>query len=252
MSRCFPYPPPGHLKQGLVESIKLERERVDEDQLEKSDLTEEHEHPVCYISDGSQNSHKRKRETVPHSECRVDGKKIKIRFSLKKPCGLDASISKESACSSSGRSEFNQELSSVTSVASAPELELQLDDDRKVYCHSSEPSCSGALVPQEELWHNAESNETGSSSSGTMAKNNKIPKAVVQYKTLIEDWLPPLLLPELNDYENGDDWLLPKKLPGKLAKRLDGRVLFSDSISWPRAHYILEAEIYALPYTVPF
>ncbi|KAK8648913.1 hypothetical protein V6N13_129655 [Hibiscus sabdariffa] len=326
MSRCFPYTPPGHLRHGLVESIKLERGTVipkselkphrksekkrkkekrkdkngkdksqclpknfkklddvlnvykDGDQLERSDLTEEHEPPVCYISDGSQNCHKRKRETTSHSEGRVDGNKIKIRFSLKKPC-FDASISKESACSSSGRAYSNQELNfSVASMSrskllhdngkkvngissepscsadAVPQLKLLHDDGRKVHGPSSEPSCSVAPVPRQKVCRDVEM-KVKRPSSRTLANENKILKAVLQYKALIEDWVPPLLQPELNDYDSGDDWLLPKKQLGKpAAKRSDDYDVLcaSCSSSWPQAHYLPEAEIYALPYTVPF
>ena len=62
--------------QGLIKKFKKLDDVLSgykDDQLEKSDLTEEQEPPVCYISDGSQNSNKRKRETLSSSECRVDG-----------------------------------------------------------------------------------------------------------------------------------------------------------------------------------
>ncbi|MBA0733972.1 hypothetical protein Gogos_017933 [Gossypium gossypioides] len=191
-----------------------------DDQLERSDLTEEHEPPVCYISDGSQNSHKRKRETASYNECRVDGNIIKIRFSLKKPRASDASISSEEpACSSSGRTDSIQE-----------------------------PSCTIASVPEQKLRHDDRRKEQGSSSSGTLLE------AALQYKTLIEDWLPPLLEAELND--GGDeDWLLTKKQLGKpAAKRPDDNdhTCVASASLHPCAHFLPAAEIYALPYTVPF
>ncbi|KAE8690333.1 Glutathione S-transferase family protein isoform 1 [Hibiscus syriacus] len=300
MSRCFPYSAPGHLSQGLVESLKLERERVlpkseqklhkkregekvkknkdkkgknktqclskkfkklddvqcgykDEVQLEKSNITEEHEPPAGYISEGSQNSLKRKRETVPHSECRVDGKKIKIRFTLKTPHGSDATISKESACSSGVSADSNQ--NSRSSVASAPQRELWHNVGLKEHSPPSEPSCSVASVPQQKLWHDVEKKEKHPSSSRTSARDNKIFRAALQYETLIENWLPPMLEPELNDDDSGDDWLLPKRQLGKpAAKRLDDNDVHchSSSTSCPRAHYLPDAEMYALPFTVPF
>ncbi|KAE8680385.1 hypothetical protein F3Y22_tig00111392pilonHSYRG00757 [Hibiscus syriacus] len=295
MPRCVPYRPPGHLKQGLVESIKLERERVlpksehklhkkregeknqnkkgkdktqclskkfeklvdvqfgykDEVQLEKSDITEEHGPPAGYISDGSQNSHKRKRETDFHSECRVDGKKIKIRFTLKKSNGSDSSISKESACSSGGRTNSNQDSCYVASV---PQRELHHDVGWKEHSPSSKPSYYVVPVPQQKLWHDVEWKEKGPSSSRTSSKDKKI-KAALQYEAPIDDWFPPLLQPELNYCDNVDDWLLPKKLLGEsAAKRSDDNdVMCHPSLtSWPRAQYLPDAEMYALPYTVPF
>ncbi|KAL4280096.1 hypothetical protein GQ457_03G038000 [Hibiscus cannabinus] len=117
MSRCFPYQPLGYPRQGLVESIKPERREKKQEskrkdkaqgltkefkmlddslnvnkhgQSENSDLTEEHEAPACYTSDGSQNSNKRKRETLFPDECRVDGNIVK---NSKKPREPDASLS---------------------------------------------------------------------------------------------------------------------------------------------------------------
>ncbi|XP_016702952.1 uncharacterized protein [Gossypium hirsutum] len=209
--------------QGAIKKLKKLEDVLDaykDDQLERSDLTEEHEPPVCYISDGSQNSHKRKRDTASYSECSVDGNIIKIRFSLKKPRASDASISSEEpACSSSGRTDSIQEPNCT--IASVPELKLQHDDGRK---------------------------EQGSSSSGTLLK------AALQYKTFIEDWMPPLLEAELNN-DGDEDWLLTKKQLGKpAAKRPDDNdhTCVASASLHPSAHFLPAAEIYALPYTVPF
>ncbi|KAK8580812.1 hypothetical protein V6N13_143870 [Hibiscus sabdariffa] len=82
--------------QGLTKGFKILDDSLNvnkDDQSENSDLTEEHEAPVCYTSDGSQNSNKRKRETLFLDECRVDGNIVKKRFSSKKPREPDASLS---------------------------------------------------------------------------------------------------------------------------------------------------------------
>ncbi|KAK8512574.1 hypothetical protein V6N13_082884 [Hibiscus sabdariffa] len=294
MSRCFPYPPPGILRQGSVESVKLDRESVlpkseqkllklrekkekkkgekgnyktqsstkkfeklddilngfkGHDQLEKSELTEEHEPPVCYISDGSQSSHKRKRETVSYSECRVEGSKIKIKFSFKKPRQSDSLTGEEPFCSSNGRVVSSQNLSCL--VPPVPEQKLLLDGRNKRQYPSSVPSS----FSEQGLRHNDGRKVQVPSYRTTSSKENKILKAALQYKTLIEDWLPTVLHPELDDDENGDDWLLPKKrLDKPLVRRSDDSnvLCHSSSTSWPRAQYLPEAEVFALPYTVPF
>ncbi|XP_022754986.1 uncharacterized protein LOC111303154 [Durio zibethinus] len=280
MSRCFPYPPPGYIRQGLVESIKLEREKVlrkidqkihkkrekkekkkerkekekthdlikkfkklnddlsgyKDDQLENSDLTEEHGPPVCYISDGSENSIKRKRETRSSSECGVAGNIIKIRFSLKKPCEPDASLSEELVCSTSGRAD-----SSTPSKA-----------QDQCYPWSKKP-CTSSPVPEQKLRCDDEWREPIPSSSGTSVYDNQRQKAALQYKTLIEDWMPlPLQVKEKDD----DDWLCMTNLQGRRAakrSKVDNKVTCSASAtSCPHARFLPEAEIYALPYTVPF
>ncbi|XWS14439.1 hypothetical protein CRYUN_Cryun35bG0009500 [Craigia yunnanensis] len=282
MSRCFPYPSRGYLRQGLVESIKLEREKVvpkveekilkkrekeekkkerkekektqglikkfkklddilsgfKDDQLEKSDLTEEQEPPVCYISDGSQNSNKRKRETLSSSECRVDGNIIKIRFSLKKPLELDASLSEELVCSTSGRADSS----------TLPKSQEQC------YRWSRKPNTSSP-VPEQKLWCDDEWREPIPSSSGTSVYDNEMQKTALQYKTLIHDWMPLPLQVKRND-DDDNDWLFMSKQQGKpAAKRSqvdDDVTCRATATSCPRAHFLPEAEIYALPYTVTF
>ncbi|XVE56189.1 hypothetical protein DITRI_Ditri03aG0217800 [Diplodiscus trichospermus] len=208
-----------------------------DDQLEKSDLTEEHEPPVCYISDGSHNSNKRKRETLSSSECRVDGNIIKIRFSLKKSRKPDESPSKEPVCSTSGRAD----------TSTPPKAQEQ--------CHPwSEKTNTSSLVPAQEPWCHDELREQISSSSGTFVYDNEMQKAALQYKTLIEDWMP-LPLQVLQNDDEGDDWLFMKKQKAKpIAKmsEVHSDVTCASSTSFPRAHFLPEAQIYALPYVVPF
>ena len=77
--------------QGLIKKFKKLDDVLSgfkDDQLEKSDLTEEQEPPVCYISDGSQNSNKRKRETLSSSECRVDGEFCSLFYQMGSICLL--------------------------------------------------------------------------------------------------------------------------------------------------------------------
>ncbi|XP_022769215.1 uncharacterized protein LOC111312828 [Durio zibethinus] len=285
MSRCFPYPPPGYLRQGLDESIKLEKEKVlpkteqkihrkrekekkkvgkekektrgltkkfkklddvlsgcKDEQLENSDLTEEHEAPVCYISDGSQNSNKRKREnqTLSSSQCRVDGNTIKIRFTLKKPREPDATLSKEPVCSTSGRSDSSTQ----------PEAQEQRYP-------GSKKANTIIPVPEQKLWPNDERGKQIPSSSVISAYENEMQKASLLYTTLIEDWMPLPFQVEQNAVDdNDDDWLFMANHQGKpTAKRskVDNNVTCRASASsCPRAHFLPEAEICALPYTVPF
>ncbi|XWS20928.1 hypothetical protein CRYUN_Cryun30bG0011400 [Craigia yunnanensis] len=226
--------------QGLIKKFKKLDDVVSgskDDQLENSDLTEEHEPPVGYISDGSQNSNKRKRETLSSGECRVDGNIMKIRFSLKKPREPDASLSEESTCSTSGRVDSSTQ----------PKAQEQF------YPWSKKENAITTAVSEQKLWCDDEKREPIPSSSGTSVYDNEMQKAALQNKTLIEDWVPLSLQVKQND---DADWLFMIKQQGKpAAKRseVDNDVTCSASAtSCPRAHFLPEAEIYALPYTVPF
>uniref|UniRef100_A0A7N2KSS8 Uncharacterized protein n=1 Tax=Quercus lobata TaxID=97700 RepID=A0A7N2KSS8_QUELO len=78
------------------------------EQLERSGLTEEHGQAVCspnvsYLSDSTQKSNKRKRETSPSSDISSHGTILRLRLPLKKHKELDASRSNKQLCSTSGR-----------------------------------------------------------------------------------------------------------------------------------------------------
>ncbi|MBA0720533.1 hypothetical protein Golax_008149 [Gossypium laxum] len=273
MSRCFSYPPPGYLRQGFAESIKLENEKVPskreqrlhkrsekkqkkkererkdkthgltekfkhddslnvykDDQLENSDLTEEHGPPVCYTSDGSQNSNKRKRETLFSSECRVNGNALKIRFTLKKPCQSAASLSEETVSTS-----------------------VRLDSTREQCSSWSIKANTVTHVPEQNLWHNDE-RRAQIPSSETSVRDSEMQKAALPYESLIEGWMPPLV--ELSD-DSGDNWLFKVKQQGETAaktSKVDSGVTTCRgcATSWPSAQFVSEADIYALPYTIPF
>ena len=83
----------------------------------------------------------------------------------------------------------------------------------------------------------------------------KIQRKESAYKTLFENWvLPP---PHYQGDDFGDeDWLLGKKQADTNgSKRLKAGNDVSSCrcpTSWPHAHYLPEAEIHALPYTIPF
>ncbi|XP_039055556.1 uncharacterized protein LOC120198279 [Hibiscus syriacus] len=172
----------------------------------------------------------------------VEGKKIKIKFSLKNPGRSNALIGEKPSCSSNGRVDSNQvpEQNCVLMIEGRSKVPLL-------------PSCSVALVSEQK--HGLARKEQCVSSSRTLSERKKIFKAALLYKTLLEDWLPPVLQPELNDDDNGGNWLLPRNQLGKLvAKRFDVNDVpcCASLISWPQAQYLPEGEIYALPYTVPF
>ena len=83
----------------------------------------------------------------------------------------------------------------------------------------------------------------------------KIQRKESAYKTLFENWvLPPAHY--LGDDFGDEDWLLGKKQADTNgSKRLKAGNDVSSCrcpTSWPHAHYLPEAEIHALPYTIPF
>lgn len=84
---------------------------------------------------------------------------------------------------------------------------------------------------------------------------SKIQRIESPYKALIEHWVPPSLQHERNDFDD-EEWLFrPKQKDRHGSERFKAGNNVSCSGShalWPHAHYLPEADIYALPFTVPF
>lgn len=83
-------------------------------------------------------------------------------------------------------------------------------------------------------------------------------KLLKKYKNLLEDFIPPTQQSLSFDAED-QDWLFgvkhQKEEPMQLdrSSTVDSQISFSSSCSmWPKARYISEVDICALPYTIPF
>lgn len=83
--------------------------------------------------------------------------------------------------------------------------------------------------------------------------NKKMRKADSLYKVLIEDWVSPPPQFELNDSDD-QEWLFEasKRESGNKILNACRDVLCHESSLFPRGHYLPEADVYALPYTIPF
>ncbi|XP_051123561.1 uncharacterized protein LOC127246319 [Andrographis paniculata] len=81
-------------------------------------------------------------------------------------------------------------------------------------------------------------------------------KMELEYKNLFENLTLPLL-PEAASLPDDQDWLFQRKNQDRNTniKKISRNVRMPSSGSqtlWPRAHYLQEVDVYALPYTVPF
>ena len=85
----------------------------------------------------------------------------------------DASLSEEPVCSTSGRADSS----------TLPKAQEQC------YRSSKKPNTSNP-VPEQKLWCDDEWREPIPSSSRTLVYDNETQKTALQYKTLIEDWMP--------------------------------------------------------------
>ncbi|KAK6115188.1 hypothetical protein DH2020_007457 [Rehmannia glutinosa] len=272
MSRCFPYPPPGYTlsratKDSLIESIKkadkshLVQSHIGEkigadtkgkflhkgtkaeaEQLEQSSLTEEHGKPVCLhvpntSCDSTENSsNKRKRHSSPEEVTRGHGKLIRIKLPPKKQNQSDAPSNEQQRCSTSGKTHNPSQNENVRQMGEDFSRAEQI-------CSTSQPieTFVARKIPNP---------------STTGAVLTPMQKAELQYKNLIESLVPPQPHDALLNADDSD-WLFKGKNQEFCGekKRISGNDSMSCSSSsglWPRAQYLREVDVYALPFTVPF
>ncbi|KAL6995864.1 hypothetical protein U1Q18_005998 [Sarracenia purpurea var. burkii] len=231
------------------------------EQLERSGLTEEHEQPVCpkdscYSADSAQNINKRKRQASPVIGIRSHGNIIRIRLQPQEHKEPYIAVSEEEkACSTSGR-RIETTGKQNSGIGQRPTQEefcptsVKIDD----VCSQSftprsnkEQSCStsgGIIISNPWATYGSTSSENG----------NRVLSSL--YEDLVENWVPPLLsMEEQKDIEELE-WLFQRKKGPDREKRsiasCDVLCGTESSTLWPRAQYLPEAGLYALPFTVPF
>ncbi|OVA19830.1 hypothetical protein BVC80_1689g17 [Macleaya cordata] len=227
------------------------KRREDEsEQLEKSGLTEEHGQPASTqnlsdSSDSSQDSRKRKKHELAPVGSHNLGNVLRFRLPLSKHTDKDFEVppSKVQSCSTSGRPEIvTQKKIDITPRSVSSQL-------------CSTPGRAEILAQDK-----AEAAAVRTCSSGS---RSSLDVEGTQYRDLIENWIPPPLQMECSDFDD-QDWLFDTKLRPhgqEAAKRFKaseedaewpGRRRSSTSRLWPTACFLAEADIYALPYTVPY
>ncbi|CAN6938652.1 unnamed protein product [Brassica oleracea] len=222
---------------------------------EKSGVTEELEGPqnhLGYLSDGSLNSNKRKRDVSPPAVeslikvVPVAGKPLRIRLTFKKP-KVESPLPQEDvvSCSTSG----SDSLIPARSTVCEPELNV--------------PSTSEALIEETKKICEPEVNVPSTSEAaiaGEVKKRRKHkPSKEDRYNALFDDWTPISTTAMEVDFssKDDDDWLFggsrtKERRNCKAANKIDEDVRTSSDSSWPKAQFLSQVGIYSLPYTVPF
>ncbi|XP_059438236.1 uncharacterized protein LOC132171048 [Corylus avellana] len=254
------------------------RRKYETENLEKSSLTEEHGHPVGSqnSSDSTLNSNKRQKQSLSSNDKHNSGSVFRIRLPLQRHKDPEVLPSKEQPCSSSGRTEaaFAQgvyesdprpgrdpgEHCCSTSGNVGQQLTFKL---------SKEPFPSSQALSKEPLPSSqALSKEPFPSSQASKISAHKAEPAALPIasgsgssslpsplRDLIQNWVSPPIQSEC--FESDDlEWLFESKQNGNQAVErnkvgTDG-LYVQNSTPWPRASYLPEADIYALPFTVPF
>ncbi|GER26620.1 hypothetical protein STAS_02283 [Striga asiatica] len=291
MSRCFPYPPPGYAlsrvsKDALIESIKLQNDKAKskeqrkeekrrekkekrkkekkdkvkhkhdksnlvpnqfgekllpvtelaepQQQFEGSSVTEEYGKPVCLLapstsSDSTENSKKRKRLSSPVEATLSNGKIIRIKLPVKKPSQLSVSTN-----------EQQQQQTCSTS---------QVED---VTISKNERDCSTSQPIETPI-----ARKTANPPEPSEVVMTPMQKLELQYINLMDSLVPCQQQDSFIDEADDLDWLLKSKNRKSCAekKNVSGNEVvlgYGSSGLWPRAQYLKDVEVYALPYTIPY
>lgn len=221
------------------------------EQLERSNLTEEHGPAVCSqnsscSSDSTQNSNKRKRPASPsHAGIQAHGSIIRIKLSKK---GVQGEISASKEKHLPKPAQQGAEVTVRTSAERAqPLLKTTYNQSCPAPVSVSEPSTSNSG------WVDCVAVDNATPSCSKVRENS----IEFQYKNLIENWFPPSLQSDNLDLEDDQSWLFQRK--PKQARVEEKNVGSNDttcgscsSLWQPRAQYLPDADLYALPFTVPF
>ncbi|GAA0140245.1 hypothetical protein LIER_01628 [Lithospermum erythrorhizon] len=306
---------------GLINDSLLKLLQSENEQLERSSLTEERalrasEQKPSTSSDST--SSKRKREASPPAVVKQEGNSIRgsgnvirIRLSSKRqnalisrqePCSTtptpertllppqtqNALISRQEPCSTSGRTHVVPSNKHREGQVDVPSIELGNNNVISVrpprpeadrVCSATVPelvtsvgnAAAVSQFPENELplLPPRPDREVASSLGGPKVTtreddlpvrdpkslNKKLVKAELRYRDLFLNWVPP---PPQTELEPDDqDWLFDKKKnpdnqSEKKLKSSNNVSCGNSSSLWPCAQFIPEADIYALPYTVPF
>lgn len=254
------------------------------EQLERSSITEEHGLPQnpSYSSDSTENSNKRKRHAPAPNGTRVQGEfgwlcsyslfsyllpehlltelsfdesgnilrirlpSQKITDDKKQLCSTSTSGRRETSDSISIRAEQDRTCStSLANASIAPSLPKSHDNELR------RPSSHQTLVTSQENIH---------SSEHVSKRFKKMQKVAQKYTDLAVNWIPPSTHFEASDADD-QEWLFGTKQEHQLVQRhtdeKNDKVLSQISCSssaslWPAAQYLPGADIYSLPYTIPF
>lgn len=256
------------------DSVKLQKvEHYENEQLERSGITEELEQPVCspqepYSSDSSQSSKRKRGTELPSQD---HGPAIRIRLPLRKHCEPEQSkqgfqlgfCSRSVGVTDSLARDTSRIIRPLLSIkkAETPSRSLGVADLLARDSSRTErplPSIKKAETPSQLHGNSAPKVckplpnvvpvDAVAAASETVDDESRRMESL--YKSLL--YIQPITY-ELGPLDQG--WLfssVPNETKPVSKKQKTDAFQCSKSLLQPRAQYMPEADIYALPYTVPF
>lgn len=228
--------PAGLRKRKVFDSDSPPVSKDSSEQAEKSSITEEHEQPVGYLSDGSKSSKNESRQDASASSIKRCGNILRIR--LKRTAAPESPLGGQLECTTSGTADFPPKYRRETSHVPCQRNATSTDARDARVLKLEKPETSAQL-------------DAAFRTVPSSTRNDSL-ELESAYEALTEHWVP-LPLDHGLDESDDLDWLFDtKRAECKGPKRLKSADEVVIPSTWPpQAHYLPEAEIYALPYTVP-
>ncbi|KAG2266712.1 hypothetical protein Bca4012_075821 [Brassica carinata] len=308
MSRCYPFPPPGYVRnetrdESLIGSIKGTKEEVKRDRKHKKDKKRKERDTEADNSSKKHRHHKRRRkdESVNASKKFDDGRGLVTNNELEclEKSSLTVELEHQTSSQNSCDSRPNhiqspllpdgRQYGSETSIRvlvhgkehehQDAEVMLTNKDHSESLAHTSanEAPLDPLIVCQEKRKReittklSKEKNtvplesdrqiskplgkETHQETVGASKLCRKCPSSTaVRFLDLIENWAPDLVESKLIDTEDQELWLVMKVGAKRHHHQVNNQTTSNgrSSIVWPTARFLPEAELHALPFTVPF
>ncbi|XP_010467576.1 PREDICTED: cylicin-1-like isoform X2 [Camelina sativa] len=189
-------------------------------------------------------------EKDPEAEVMMSNKDQKQRFSRER---LDASLS-------AAPKESVGHLYSITQDALRVCQEKRRDPSRDITTELSKDNRKVSrkdTMPSSSLWTHPEEEKPSSSHQETIGPSKlsckKCPPSMAgQFLNLIDNWTPAPVESKLTDSEDQEWWLFIKFGAKRQQVSNQKTNQGSSSMVWPTARFLPEAELHALPFTVPF
>lgn len=174
-------------------------------------------------------------------ECHI-GNIIRIKLTSRKPREVDTPKGEEPTCSTSGR------------------VGVSTIKHKQIPNQPCQQHCSSEQIDKQKITicNSNKIKDAAKSAGGKTAasRDDEMQNAEALFKSLFDNFVAPPILSEPKCSNDDQEWLFGTKQQKREPKRPEpiSEVICRDSnnASWPQAHYLPAADVYALPFTVPF
>ncbi|KAJ0265392.1 hypothetical protein HA466_0016860 [Hirschfeldia incana] len=278
MSRCYPFPPPGFVPnqvrdESLIEPINkgTKKETKRDRKHNKDKKRKERDHEAGRSREHSHHKRQRRDGNADASKKVDDDNELEF---LEKSCltmELDHQASSQTSSENEGPNRIQSQSLNGRHNDSETSIRVLLHGKGQVMTNKDQKQSSSREKLDSSHLVDSKKEETkrqfsmqlgkekGASSHQDSIGPSKLcskcpPSTATRFSKLIENWAPDRFDETKLTYSEDQDWWLLMKVGAKRHHQVSGqtRSKGSSSMVWPTAQFLPEAELLALPFTVPF